>query len=63
MSVMNQPDMTTYYIREKDYCKFYDKCRVGGTTIEEDNGSDALTFEEILAQWDKKRRNRILLPI
>lgn len=63
MSVMNQPGMTTYYIWEKDYCKFYDKWQVGGTTIEEDNGSDALTFEEILAQWDKKRRNRILLPI
>lgn len=51
MTVMNQPDMTAYYLWEEDYYKFYDAWRYGGTTIDEDNGPDAMTQEERLQEW------------
>ncbi len=58
MSVMRQPERTAYFIWEADFANWFDTWRVGGTTIDEDNGPKPKTSEEIRAEWEKAAENR-----
>jgi hypothetical protein len=57
LALMNNTNMTAYYVWDTDYHKWFDHWYTFGCTIEQTGGPKGMTPEQQLASWDASAEN------